>query len=308
VELGYRIDAPRVDLAALLDRRRFDVAWLSFWYLAGQYVPHVLPRSRSTRIVVDSVDVHFLRERREAEIQGQLAARAAELASRERQELAVYAQADAVVTVTDSDAAALRQRGIQTRLVTIPNVHPPVDAQTPPFDARRGLLFVGNFAHMPNIDAVRWFCAEVLPLVRRRLPDVPLHIVGASPPDEVKTLARDGVVVTGYVPEVAPYLDACRVSVAPLRYGAGMKGKIGDALARGVPVVTTSVGAEGMALVHGEHVLVADDPRSFAAAVVDLHSDRATWERLAAASRRHVQDQYGPDAVARTLRELLGVA
>jgi glycosyltransferase involved in cell wall biosynthesis len=87
-----------------------------------------------------------------------------------------------------------------------------------------------------------------------------------------------------------------------------MKGKIGDALARGVPVVTTSVGAEGMALVHGEHVLVADDPRSFAAAVVDLHSDRATWERLAAASRRHVQDQYGPDAVARTLRELLGVA
>jgi glycosyltransferase involved in cell wall biosynthesis len=303
---GYRIDAPRVDLPALLRERRFEVAWLSFWYIGEQYLPLVRAHSPSTRILLDSVDVHFLRERRQAELEGTLGERAAELAERRRRELSVYAAADGVVTVTPEDGAALRAEGVRTPLAVIPNVHDRAGGDPAGFDARGGLVFVGNFAHAPNVDAVRWLCADVLPRVRRRLPEVGLTVVGASPPEEVRALAGQGVTVTGHVPEVAPYLDAARVSVAPLRYGAGMKGKIGEALGRGLPVVTTSIGAEGMGLVHGEHALVADDPAALAEALVQALTDGALWARLSGAGRAHVEARYGRAVVGRALAELLG--
>ncbi len=307
-ELGYQSDAPRVDLPALLARRRFDVAWLSFWYIGEQYLPAIRLNSPATRIVIDTVDVHFLRERRQAELEGQLGKMRKELKEKKRRELAVYGQADTVVTVTEADAETLRRRGVRTPLSVIPNVHPRADAPSPPFDARHGLLFVGNFAHTPNVDAIRWFCSDVLPRVRESLPGVRLLVVGGSAPEEVRALASESIVVTGQVPAVEPYLDSCRVSIAPLRYGAGMKGKVGEALGRGLPVVTTRIGAEGMGLVDREHVLVADDPEALAAAVVELHSDRALWERLSAAGKAHVEACYGPAAVGDALERILAPA
>lgn len=301
---GAREEGPRLDLPALLAERRFDVAWLSFWYIAAQYAPAIRAHSPRTRVILDTVDVHFVRELREAELRGDPHAKLALLTARER-EIRACSEADAVVTVTEPDRAVLRDAGVATPIAVVPNVHPAHTGAVRAFGDRRDLLFVGNFVHAPNVDAVRWFCAEVLPAVRARIPDVRLFVVGNGPPPSVQALACPHVTVTGWVESTEPHLDACRVSVAPLRYGAGMKGKIGEALARGLPVVSTGIGAEGMDLRDGVHALIADDPRAFAEAIVRLYRDEALWTALSAAGRRHVDERYGPATVGAALEALL---
>ena len=134
----------------------------------------------------------------------------------------------------------------------VPSTYP-VARDVPGFTQRvpRSLLFVGGFQHSPNPDAVLFFCRQVLPLVRRSLPGVTVTIVGDAPPKEVIALSSAQITVTGWVPHVEPYLASHCISIAPLRFGAGLKGKIMEAMGTGLPVVTTSVGAEGMELVHG---------------------------------------------------------
>ena len=124
-----------------------------------------------------------------------------------------------------------------------------------------------------------YFVKEILPLIRQDIPGVVFYMVGSHITETVQALASQDVVAVGYVPDLTPYLDGCRVFVAPLRYGAGMKGKIGQSMGFGLPVVTTSIGAEGMGLIDGEHILIADSPAAFARAVVRLYTDDLLWER-----------------------------
>jgi glycosyltransferase involved in cell wall biosynthesis len=303
VPLGIRADARPIDLRRILTERQYEVAWLSFYDVAEQYLPEIRRHSPSTRVLVDTVDVHFVREGRQALLSrdGEAARRA--LLTRER-ELSIYARADRVVTVTRADAESLREHGLETPISVVPTVHP-VAGLTPSFEARSGLLFVGNFHHTPNVDAATWLAREILPELHRLVPGVPLPIVGPNPPEAVTALAGPTVRVTGWVPETAPFLDAALVSVAPLRFGAGIKGKIGEALARGLPVVTSPLGAEGMELVDGENALIAGDTAGLARAVARLVSDRALWERLAEAGRRHVEARYAPEAVGRAIHAAL---
>jgi GT2 family glycosyltransferase/glycosyltransferase involved in cell wall biosynthesis len=302
-QLGAHVEGPDLDLAALLSSRRFDVALLSFYDVAEQYLPVIRHHSPFTRVVVDTVDVHHVRERRGAELSGDLSALAAAERTRVREQV-VYQAADALVAVSDDDARALRDLAPGVPVFVVSNIHPPAP-ETPGFDARGGLVFVGNFRHAPNVDAALDFHRTTWPLVYGRVSQPRLTLVGTEPPPELVALAGAGVEVTGWVPEVAPHLDAARVSIAPLRYGAGVKGKIGEALSRGLPVVTTSVGAEGMGIRDGEHVLVAHSPQQFADAVLRLHEDRGLWERLRAAGRAHIERLLGPEAARARVHELL---
>src|SRR5207253_325568 len=137
-----------------------------------------------------------------------------------------------------------------------------------------GLLFIGNFNHSPNSDAVEFFIESVLPLIRRSLPDVKFDVVGSNAPPHFQQYASDMVSFHGYVPDIAPLFGSRRVFVAPLRFGAGVKGKIGDALSYGLPVVTTDVGAEGMGFENGKHILIANDAASFAEMVIRVYRRR----------------------------------
>jgi GT2 family glycosyltransferase/glycosyltransferase involved in cell wall biosynthesis len=298
----------RLDLPALLAETRYDVAVLCFHDLAAQYLPLIREHAPLTRVVVDSVDVHYVREQREADLTGDAATAARAAATRER-ELATYAAADAVLVVTENDRRALLADLPGADVHVVPNVHAVHAAEAAP-EGRDGLLFVGNFRHTPNGDAAEYLCTEVLPLVRRELPGTKLTIVGDAPPPAVLALAGDGVEVTGWVPEVEPYLASHRVSVAPLRFGAGMKGKVGEALAAGLPVVTTTIGAEGM--VDGDPaasgIAIGDDPQALADAVVRLMRDDAEWSALSAAGRAHVTRRYGHAPVAEALGRLLDAA
>ncbi len=297
------LPGPQLDFAALCARGRFDVAILSFFDLAEQYLPLLRRHSPLTRVVIDTVDVHHVRERRGAELSGDPAALAAAERTRQREQ-AIYGATDALVAVSADDAAALRTLVPEIPVTVVSNVHDEV-APGPGLAGRSGILFVANFAHAPNVDAILDFHASTWPLLRRALPGVRLTLVGSDPPPPVRALAAADVEVTGWVPETTPYLDRARVSIAPLRYGAGVKGKIGEALAHGLPVVTTPIGAEGMDLVDGEHALVADGAGAFAAAVAALAEDDALWQRLAAAGRAHIAATLSPDAARAGLRELL---
>jgi glycosyltransferase involved in cell wall biosynthesis len=142
--------------------------------------------------------------------------------------------------------------------------------------------------------------------VRRELPDIRLHIIGSKMPEALARRTAPGLVVHGFVPDLEPYMNGCRISVAPLRYGAGVKGKVNQAMSHGLPVVATSCAAEGMYAEHGRDILVADDAASFAAEVCRLYGDRELWQRLAENGRRNVERHFSLDAARKALQALLG--
>jgi glycosyltransferase involved in cell wall biosynthesis len=189
-----------------------------------------------------------------------------------------------------------------TPSVVIPTIHRPHDGGLP-FEEREHLLFIGNFRHRPNVDGVRFFAREVLPRVREELPGVELLLVGDAAPQEFSQLSAEGVRLLGYVPDVAPLFARSRVFVAPIRFGAGVKGKVGEALAHAIPLVTSTVGAEGMSLRDGEEALIADTAEEFAAAVVRLYRDEELWHRLAANAHAHVERHFSPRVVGRIIND-----
>jgi glycosyltransferase involved in cell wall biosynthesis len=167
-------------------------------------------------------------------------------------------------------------------------------------------LFVGGFKHDPNVDGILWFVAEVWPSVRAGSPDATITVVGSHVPASVRDLGRvEGVDVVGYVPRTEPYLERAAVSIAPLRFGGGMKGKVVEAMASGLAVVTTSTGAQGLGAVSGRHLIVADEPEEFARSVVGLLADPDRAEDIGRAGRELVAATCSPEAVGLKLEEML---
>jgi glycosyltransferase involved in cell wall biosynthesis len=303
VHVLTRVAGPVETLEDVLAGRHFDTAWILWWILGLEILPQLRRLLPRTRLVVDSVDVAYLRLLRQARLsesrEDWLLA-----ANTKRQELRAYGLADGLMAVTDEDRATLCHELPGAEVFVVPNVHG-LPNTTSGYEHRRGLLFVGYYDHPPNADAAVYFVTHILPAIKRRLPDVTLYLVGNAPPPAVQALARDDVVVTGYVPDITQFWQGARLSIAPLRYGAGMKGKIGQSMAEGLPVVTTSVGAEGMELTHGEHVLIADEPATFADAVVEAYTDRQLWERLARAGRDLVRSRWSDEMVREQLLDAL---
>jgi glycosyltransferase involved in cell wall biosynthesis len=155
---------------------------------------------------------------------------------------------------------------------------------------------------------MRWYAREIVPHLRALLPGVPTYVIGSRVTASVEALASDDMRIVGYVPDIAPYLEGCRVSISPLRYGAGVKGKINTAMSYGLPVVATTASVEGMHLADGVDVLVADAPEAFAAAVARLHDDRALWERLSAAGRDNVARHFSRAVARDALSALLALS
>ena len=282
---------------------RFDAVMVSRHYVAAEFLPLLSRHAPRAKLLFDTVDLHYLRERRAAELSGDAVALRAATRTRER-ELGLIADADATLVVSAVERELLAQDAPQATVRVLSNLHE-LGADGPPCAQRKDLLFVGGFRHPPNVDAVLWFAHDVFPHIRAALPDVQLHCIGGDVPAEVQALSRiDGIRIHGHVPNLQPWLDGCRISVAPLRYGAGVKGKVNQAMAHGLPVVATSPAVEGMHLVDGDDVLVADDAGAFADAVLRLHGDEALWQRIASNGRDNVARHFSLDAARETVREL----
>ncbi len=274
----------------------YDVILLSRAEIADQFMDAARRFAPQASIIFDTVDLHFLREEREARLRGDPALLRHARVRRE-QELRLVKRADCTLVVSEVEKKLLESASPGALIRVVSNIHEAVGCSAP-FGERADLLFLGGFRHPPNIDAVEYFVAEIFPEVRRRLPGVKLRIVGSAPPSEIRRLAGPGILVEGHVPDLGPSFRECRVMVAPLRYGAGVKGKINMSLAHGVPVVATPIAVEGMHLTPGVDVVVAHDPGSFADAVVELYHDEARWRRLSEAGLVHTE-RYFSFAVAR---------
>jgi glycosyltransferase involved in cell wall biosynthesis len=165
-------------------------------------------------------------------------------------------------------------------------------------------LFVGGFDHQPNLDAVKFFCKVVLPLIHHDLPEVEFRIVGSNMPAEIWQLASSRIVPIGYREDLTDELINARVFIAPLRYGAGMKGKVGQSMAYGLPVVGTSIAAEGFGATTNEHLLIADDPSEFADHVVRVYNDRELWTSISERSHKFMRDNYSPESLQPAIANL----
>lgn len=303
--MGYDIPAPRIDLEGMLAARRFDTAYLSFYEIALQYLAKIRLFSPSTKIIIDTVDIHFVREKRQAELANDPEALVRAETTKLR-ELSIYSKADLIITVTEPDWNNVSESLRGKPHFVIPNIHA-VHDEAVNIEGRSGIIFVGNFSHLPNIDSVIYFVNQIFPIVRKTLPKVIFTVVGNNPPKEILDLKSKNIIVTGYVPSTEPYLGNARVSVAPLRYGAGMKGKIGEAMALGVPVVTTSIGSEGMGLVHEETAFIADDPKEFANHIIRLCSDNELWSAVSEKGRQFINEHFSTEKVAVLLDRMINV-
>jgi glycosyltransferase involved in cell wall biosynthesis len=296
-------DEALVNFEQLIGAVAFDVVLFAFWYCAERYLPLVRNLSPQTIVVVDSVDVQFLRESRRVFSDfgrnGQPQTLDSEYARQTMRELNAYAAADAVLTVSQKEANLINDLVVRSVAFSIPDMED-VDASKLPLQQRSGMLFVGNFRHTPNVQAVEYLCKEIVPNVSREvLAKHPVYIVGTDPDETVIRCCREteGVQLVGWVPSVLPYLHRARISVIPLLYGAGTKRKLMQSMMVGTPCVSTSIGVEGFNLESGVHVLVADDAASFASSIVRLLTEEDLWTQLADRGRSFVDAAHGRDAV-----------
>ncbi len=297
---GCRVVYPE-DYAETIKKHDFDVAILSRPQVADTVLSTIRKLDKNIQIIYDTVDVHFLRFEREYKLTGDSKAEQ-EARHYKGVEMRLARSSDQVWCVTAEDKQALTEKVPTANIEIVPNIHALCE-RGKEFDEREGLLFIGGFEHTPNRDAVHYFIGEVFPLVQQSIPGAKVYVVGSHVPDEIRAYESEEIVVTGYVPDVTSLFHGCRVLIAPLRYGAGMKGKVGHALSYGLPVVTTTIGAEGMGLRDGRQAMIADSPDDFAKAVIEVYRNRELWQQLADVGYTHVQEHFTPQVVGKKIRE-----
>jgi O-antigen biosynthesis protein len=172
-----------------------------------------------------------------------------------------------------------------------------IPEKVPGFDERRDIMFVGYFGHPPNPDAIVWFVKEIYPLVQQAIPGTNLHVVGSQPTQEVMALQNDSIKVTGYVSdeELTRYYRTCKLAILPLRFGAGVKGKLLESLHHQIPTVITPVAAEGVPEIEN-HSLIAGSARDFAEKISLLYQDKNVWEKYAAGGKELIEKYYTEEA------------
>lgn len=280
-----------------------DIVILSRPDIAGAMIDRVRRADGSVKIVYDMLDVHHLRAAREAALTGD--PRAERECERLRQlETRLGRAADLLWCGSLPDQKLMAQIAPQVPSAVVPTVHP-LRERGLPFAERQHLLFIGSYSHRPNTDAIHFFAREVLPQIRQSLPQVELFVVGGNAPPEFQQYSSIGVRVLGHVPDLEPIVARSRVFIAPIRFGSGVNGKIGEALAHGLPVVTTSIGAEGWGFTEGEQVLIADTPDTFAKAVLDLYNNEDLWRRLSDAGYKHIAEKFTPQVIGQVIEESL---
>ncbi|MGL5941361.1 MAG: tetratricopeptide repeat protein [Waterburya sp.] len=280
-----------------------DLAWVCRPQLYEKYAP-LIRQYQQIKLIYDTVDLHYLRMQRSVKLAQSSIDQMHQWMQMQLRELKAAKNADLTITVTTVEQKILQQQQI-AKLAVVPNLHIPYVGEQPSFEQRQGLLFIGSYNHPPNIDAVCWLCQEIMPLVWSQLPELTLTLLGSNVTESVKALGEDQrIAVTGYIADVTPYFLNHRLFVAPLRYGAGMKGKIGQSLEYGLPIVATTMGVEGMNLTHEQNVLEANEAQKFAQQIIRLYTDEQLWQKLAANSRSAIAP-FNPQVVKAGLHQVL---
>ncbi|WP_413625510.1 glycosyltransferase [Luteibacter sp. Lutesp34] len=271
--------------------------------VAAQYESLVRQHAPGAKLIFDTVDLHFLREERAAERSGNTALARQARASR-RQELALVEKADTTFVVSEYERDMLCRLMPGARVALLSNIHE-VYGREAGFRGRRDLLFIGGYGHPPNADAMHWMAEDILPALRQVVSDARIWVAGDVPDAERRALSDAGLDMLGRVPDLAPLMNSVLASIAPLRFGAGVKGKVNMAMSYGLPVIGSTVAVEGMRLLDGQDVLVANDASVFATAYARLAADEALWNRLSDNALQNVRAHFSADAAMAALRKAI---
>ncbi|MDD2725285.1 MAG: glycosyltransferase [Methylovulum sp.] len=280
-------------MQSFLEKRggEFDIVYITRYYVAKNHLPWIRQYAPQAKVLFCNADLHFLREVREAIEQNDQDLMNRACLIRE-EELGIMLQVDVVLSYNPIEHAVVLSHNLNgSKITTCPWVVDLTD-DVPGFAGRKDIAFLGGFGHPPNKAAVLFFINHVMPILRYQLPDAKFRIYGSNFPAELEKLACEDVVIEGYIENVADIYDTCRVFVAPLLTGAGIKGKVIDALAHGTPSVLTPIAAEGTPLRHELEVMIAETAQEWADAVTVLYTDQTVWENMSKAARHFAGQHY----------------
>lgn len=286
----------------------YDLVLLSRPHIGTAYIDLARNFFYRAKIIYDTTDLLFLRAQRQLEVEGSTEENnlTPEIVDNYKKiDFGLMRRADNTLVVSEEEAKLLAKTIPEARVSVVSNIHNIVNDKGEPFANRQDLFFIGGFRHVPNKDAVLWFCREIFPIIQKKIKGVKVHIVGSRVPEEVMKLANNSIRVHGFVEDVEPFLTSSRVFISPLRFGAGVKGKVGQAIEYGLPVVTTSIGAEGMHLKDKQSCLIADDAKSFSSAVVHLYQNEKLWHELQKNSKVVLEKYFSPQAAQKELEKVL---
>lgn len=282
---------------------RYDMVLLIRPVVALKHLSSIRKFCPKAKILYLAADLHFLRMSREAALQSDHS-KQKEADKMKLDELSIFSHVDAAMVHSSVELELIHSIVPNTNLHLLPLI---MDIKKPEtsYTERQDLVFVGGYQHAPNVDAVHYFVSEVMPILRKKLPNVRLHIVGSNPPEDIKALACSDIIVQGFVNNLRELLDKMRVAVAPLRYGAGTKGKIASAMAIGLPVVATPVAAEGMFLRDGVHLMIAEQPEAFAKAIKEIYENEILWTKISHEGLNFSEKTWGKDNIWHSLSTII---
>lgn len=313
-KMGVIVYEPCVDNAGkLITKNEFlkiiipkiSNVWLHRPEIFEKYFPLIKSHNSNVKIIFDMVDFHYLRFKRESELMNK--PKIMDIANKYlKLELDNCKKADQIIVISDADKVALELYYKEdSKIINIGNIHQYIqnnDSQV--FDKRNNLLFIGGFDHKPNVDAVIYLYEEVMPLLWKSRPDISIAIIGSNPPESILKLSSDQFKIVGYVKDVAPYFLNSKVFVAPLRFGAGIKGKIGQSLEFGLPLVTTDIGAEGFDFGENTNYMIGNTTQEIVDKILLICDNEAVWNKINLASESIISP-FSPQTIETKILSLV---
>lgn len=261
---------------------------------------NILPR---TKFIYDMVDIHFLRYKRAIELEPNRISLKRKYTHFFRLETVIAPQLDYIIAISDKEKEIMSAYADKNKIITISNIHyPKIDiSERKNFSDSKGIIFIGSI-HEPNIDAVKFLYEKIMPLVWKENPDLEVSVIG-NVADKLDIKLYPKFRFLGFVESIEDHFMNSKIMVAPLRFGAGVKGKIGQAFEYFFPVVTTDIGAEGMKLADKKNVLIANDEKTFAEAILQLNNNEELWDTLSKNSVDSLR-AFSPEEVKEKLKTL----
>ena len=304
VEVIYMPFSPGIASFLTARGKEFDLVYITRYGVAEQVMSLVREHAPQAKTVINVADLHFLRQIRDA------------MAASDKNKMAdALRTRDAEIAALGGAELILSYSSVEQTVITSHITHGPKAGVVPwvidtvplrkSFADRRDIAFLGGFGHYPNIAAVKFFAAEVMPLLRTILPGVKFLVYGSNVPPDIEALAGDDVVIKGYVAEVSEMFDTCRVFVAPLLTGAGMKGKVLDCIAAGIPSVLSPIAAEGVGLREGIDCIIARKPADWAEGIARIYKDEAAWKAMSASAHELARKLYSFESGVAQLSDAL---
>ena len=261
----------------------------------------------NARIVFNTVDLHHLREERQAAVEQSDKLKRQAQATR-KTEIELARRSDAIVVVSDHEKVLLQEAVPNKPVFHLPLTRDIPGAGAADFSQRHGIAFLGNYLHPPNIDAVLHFVQQVWPALHAKMPSVELLVGGAQMTAEVEELGlASGVRTIGYVEDLADFFGRIRLTIAPLRYGAGAKGKVISSLCHGIPTVASPIAAEGLNLKDGREILIAESAEDWVTHLQSAYCNEQIWRDLSSNGLKAMHRSHSLEAGAKALKQILGL-